>query len=58
MEKPIKVTLKQGPVLEGPQLVAALRRLVEIGRRLEREERASERREILSETRAPESHRH
>lgn len=36
---PIRVTLKQGPVLEGPQLVAALKRLVEIGSEVEREER-------------------
>ena len=33
----IKVTLKQGPVLEGRSLIAALRRLVEIGKKLEKE---------------------
>jgi len=37
----IQTTLKQGPSLEGGRLVAALRRLVEIGNRLEREERAN-----------------
>jgi hypothetical protein len=34
----IKVTLKQGTRLAGDRLVAALKRLVEIGRRLEKEE--------------------
>jgi len=29
----IRVTLKQGSVLEGPELVAALKRLVAIGRK-------------------------
>ncbi len=41
MEPTLKVRLKQGPVLEGPRLVAALRRLVEIGARVQREERAN-----------------
>lgn len=54
--KRLKVTLKQGPPLEGPGLVAALKRLVEIGRRLEREERANGRKSI-SKTRTPDSHR-
>jgi len=55
MEK-IKVTLKQGPVLEGPQLVAALKRLVEIGGEVEREESANGC-EKLSEARAAGRHR-
>ena len=40
MAEKIKVILKQGPVLEGPKLIAALKRLIEIGRS-EREERAN-----------------
>ena len=54
MEKPIKVTLKQGPVLEGKKLVAALKRLVEIGGEMEREERANG---GESKTSTPNSHR-
>ncbi|HEU0180327.1 MAG TPA: hypothetical protein VFV58_39325 [Blastocatellia bacterium] len=46
MARKIKVTLKQGQPLEGAKLTAALRRLVEIGRRLEREERANGRKSI------------
>jgi hypothetical protein len=38
----IEVTFRQGPPLEGKRLVAALKRLVEIGRRVEREERLQE----------------
>lgn len=51
MTDQIKVTVKQGPVLEGPRLMAALKRLVEIGRGLEKEEeRANGRKSDNAET--------
>jgi hypothetical protein len=56
MPKRLKVTLKQGEELTGKPLIAALKRLVETGSRLEREGRANGRSESDAATEA-EGHR-
>jgi hypothetical protein len=56
MVEQVKVTLKQGPVLTGDRLVAALKRLVEIGKRLEKEDCVNGR-ESDAERSAPDRHR-
>ena len=56
MVEQVRVTLKQGTVLTGDRLVAALKRLVEIGKRLEKEDCVNDR-ESDAERSAPDRHR-
>jgi hypothetical protein len=53
----VRITLKEGPALAGAKLAGALKRLVEIGRRLEREERDNGGGKSTTETSPTDRHR-